>query len=132
MNKVIFDTNIWVSYFIKGKFDELVNLVIDDEMIVYSSKELIEELTEVLSRKKFSKYLSLPINEYIDFHKELVTIINTKPNYKDSPDPKDNFLFDLAIQSASKYIVTGDKILLALSEVEKVRLISLSAFKQLF
>ena len=53
--KIVLDTNIWVSYFIKARFDDLVNLIVDNELIVLTSVELIIELREVLGRKKFAK-----------------------------------------------------------------------------
>ncbi len=51
-NKSILDTNIWVSYIIKSKFEELVKLIIDNDLEIYTSQELIAELYEVLNRPK--------------------------------------------------------------------------------
>ena len=31
-NRTVFDTNIWVSYFIKGKFGELIDLIVDKDV----------------------------------------------------------------------------------------------------
>ena len=42
----------------------------------------------------------------------LTTFVETIPIYTHSPDPKDNFLFDLAIQTNSEVIVTKEKALL--------------------
>ena len=128
--RVVFDTNIWISFFISSKTDLLVDLIIDKNLLVHTSEELIKELEDVLSRKKFKKYLSLPIKEYIDFHKELCILYKTKPVSTECPDPKDNFLYDLAIQSKSKYIVTGDKVLL-LQNHPKFNFISLIQFKSI-
>jgi uncharacterized protein len=129
--RVILDTNIWISYYIKARFTDLVNLIIDNDLLVLSSYSLIEELEEVLSRKKFAQYLNLPIADYIDFHKDLVKVYKTKLLYFESQDPKDNFLFDLALQHNASHIVTGDKKLLALGEVKTATIISLTAFKNL-
>lgn len=106
----------------------MVNLVVDNNLIVYSSNELVAELTEVLGRAKFAKYLKLATTEYIDFHHDLVTHISVPLEYKGCPDPKDNYLFDLAIKTNS-IIVTGDKKLLAVSPLDGVELVSLTAFK---
>lgn len=129
--KIVLDTNIWVSYFIKARFDDLVNLIVDNELIVLTSVELIIELREVLGRKKFAKYLSLPVERYVDFHRELVEEVRVRPLYTASPDPKDNFLFDLVLQKQAGHLVTGDKKLLALKQVKNVDIISLTAFKAL-
>jgi uncharacterized protein len=130
--RVVLDTNIWITYIIKAKLDELVHLTIDNDITILTSNHLIDELSEVLSRKKFVKYLTLPIGEYIDFHKELSTNFPTIPTFTASPDPKDNFLFDLAMQAKGQYIVTGDKRLLDLDTIEGVQLITLSNFKAMF
>ena len=58
--KVIIDTNIWISFIISAKLDELVHLIIDNDITVYTATALEDELTEVLGRKKFIKYLKLP------------------------------------------------------------------------
>jgi len=51
--------------------------------------------------------------------------------FKDSPDPKDDYLFDLALQFEADYLITGDKKLLAMESVENVQVISLRDFKDL-
>ncbi len=70
--KVIIDTNIWISFIISAKLDELVHLIIDNDITVYTSAALEDELTEVLSREKFIKYLNLPVLEYVLFQKNYV------------------------------------------------------------
>ena len=130
--KVIIDTNIWISFIISAKLDELVHLIIDNDITVYTLAALEDELTEVLSREKFIKYLNLPVLEYVLFQKELCIAINILSLFQDSPDPKDNFLFDMAFQSDATHIVTGDKKLLDIQSINSIQLISLSNFKMLF
>lgn len=125
---IVLDTNIWVSYFISGRFVELSGLCTQRGFRVYSSTELTSELEEVLGRKKFNKYLKNPIPDYVDFHRSISYSIDTKAMFNGSPDSKDNFLFDLAIQSQAEFLVTGDKLLLGLLSVENIQLVSLSNF----
>ena len=129
-NKVVLDTNIWITYFIKGKEPELLELIFNNDLEVFTSNELQNELQEVLSRSKFKKYLNAPIENYIAFHRKVATKISPSKVIDFIPDPKDNFLFDLAIAADAGYVITGDKILLALKKVYKVQVISLSAFKK--
>ncbi|QQS30547.1 MAG: putative toxin-antitoxin system toxin component, PIN family [Sphingobacteriales bacterium] len=117
IQKVVFDTNIWVSYIIKARLTDLTRLILDNDLTIYRSEKLTQELTEVISRKKFSGYLSLPIINYISFYKSLTKNIKPKIVYGNSPDPNDNFLFELAIAAKATHIVTGDKILSALGTV---------------
>lgn len=44
----------------------------------------------------------------------------------------DNFLFDLAIQHQATHLVTGEKRLLALKELEEVQIIKLIELKAFF
>ncbi len=131
-NKFVLDTNIWVSFFIKAKFDALVTIILDNDLSVYTSQTLIDELTEVLSRKKFAKYLTLPIQEYVAFHSSLTILIETEALYQSSPDPKDNFLFDLAFKTNCEALVTGDKKLLELDSIDNVAIITLSDFLTMY
>ena len=127
-HSVVLDTNIWISFIIKSRLDELVEWVTEHEITLWSSPELVRELTEVLNRQKFSRYLTLPIADYLAFHQNLVRMLETKAVFSQSPDPKDNFLFDLALQSETLLIVTGDKRLLKVSPIDNVEIISLATF----
>lgn len=129
--RIVFDTNIWVSYFISKRFEELAKLILDKNITVFSTTELVEELKEVLSRPKFKNQITLPIERYINFHLQLVTFVSIKKVFTESPDPKDNFLYDLAFQTKSKLLVTGDRKLL-LFEVNDLETISLASFKTRF
>lgn len=129
--RIVIDTNIWVSYFINKRFEELAKLILDKNITVFSTAELLEELKEVLLRPKFNTQINLPIERYINFHLQLVTFVSINRVYKESPDEKDNFLYDLAFQTKSRVLVTGDRKLL-LFEVNDLETISLAAFKSRF
>jgi predicted nucleic acid-binding protein len=51
--------------------------------------------------------------------------------FKDCSDPKDNFLFDLAIQGKADYLVSGDKRVLETPlENKTLKLRTLTTFKE--
>lgn len=129
--RIILDTNIWVSYIIGRKLDEITKLILDHNLIVFSCNELEEELEEVLSRDKFTKVLHFKPDFYLNFIRNLTTIISISTNFQECPDKKDNFLFDLAIQSQSDFLVTGDKLLLDL-KVDNLKVVSFKQFRELF
>lgn len=106
--KVIIDTNVWVSYFMYKRFSELANIILNADAVVYTCDELIIEIIDVLGRKKFKKYIDLPIESYINFHNEIAINKKIVRKYKNSPDVDDNFLYDLAMQTNSKILVTKD------------------------
>lgn len=128
---IVLDTNIWVSYFMAGQHLSLVNIIYNNNLHVFTNSTLIAELQDVLNRPKIKKYLKVPISELINFHHELCILHKTKTEYLKSPDPKDNFLFDLAKQTRSKYVVTGDKTILA-QKPAGFSFISKTKFEKLF
>jgi putative PIN family toxin of toxin-antitoxin system len=106
-NRTVFDTNIWISYIIKFKYDELAVFVEKKDVRFLRSAPSLAELQDVLSRKKFQKY-EINFDRTIAFYKNLTEFCETQTLFKDCPDPKDNFLFDLALQGNAKYLVSGD------------------------
>jgi uncharacterized protein len=131
-NKVILDCNVWVSYILGKKLGELSKTVFTHNLSIYSSRPLASELEAVLARPKFEKYLQNPVNDYIVFHKELTVFYETTAHYTGISDAKDNYLFDLALQTQATYLVTGDKLLLDLKQVETVEIITWAQFRALY
>lgn len=128
--KAVFDTNIWISYFLGGKITELTEMVLFHEVSLYRAKELTNELKTVLSRKKFSKYLTLPMGRYLSMYENLTRLIEIEQSFEGCRDPKDNFLFDIAYQSSSDYLVSGDKDILETPIIPPLQVVTLSEFKK--
>jgi putative PIN family toxin of toxin-antitoxin system len=129
-NRTIFDTNIWITYIINDRYDELAALVEKNRVCFLRSIPSLEEFQEVLSRKKFQKY-GVDVNLAIAFYKNVTTYCATQPLFTDCPDPKDNFLFDLALQGNAKYLVSGDKKVLDTPvNSETLHITTLTGFKE--
>ena len=129
-NKTVFDVNIWISYFLTGKSEEIIDMVDNNDVLFYRSAQLMSELQEVINRPKFAKYFPNDTTEYILFVELLAEHFSTRAVFNQCPDPKDNYLFDLAYQSYSDYLVSGDKKVLAVPVAgHSLKLLSLSAFK---
>lgn len=124
----VLDVNIWVTFFIKNKMEQLVGHILDKQIVILTSPYLITELETVLARPKFASVLNAPVVEYINFHVRLSKVCVTTPLFQESPDPEDNYLFDLAVQYSADYLVTGDKNLLALKRVDDIQIITLDTF----
>jgi putative PIN family toxin of toxin-antitoxin system len=128
-NRTVFDTNIWVSYIISAKYDELESMLANNVNFLRSAPS-IAEFQEVISRKKFQKY-NVDVENTIAFYINLTEFCETKPLFSNCPDPKDNFLFDLAIQGNANYLVSGDKKVLETPiDSETLKLTTLTAFKE--
>jgi len=128
-NRTVFDTNIWISYMITAKYDELESMLAKNVHFLRSTPSL-EELKEVLTRKKFQKY-NVDIDKTIAFYINLTEFCETESFFSDCSDPKDNFLFDLSIQGNAKYLVSGDKkVLETPHNSEILTLLTLTSFKE--
>jgi len=126
--RTVFDTNNWVSYFIGKRTDEIVEMT-ERNVVFLHSMPSVEELKEVLSRKKFQKY-NFDIEDLMLFYTQISEFVKTKALFKNCPDPKDNFLFDLAIQGKADYLVSGDKKVLETPiNIDKLKVTTLTSFK---
>jgi len=128
-NKTVFDVNIWLSYFISGNTEKIIDMIENNDVFFYHSEELLSEFNDVINRPKFTKYFPKGTKEYILFIKRFSELFHTQAIFDQCPDPKDNYLFDLAYQSRSDFLVSGDKKVLAVPVKQSLKLLSLSAFK---
>jgi len=128
--KVVFDVNIFVSYIIGDRLGEIIDMVFNQNIRLYSNEEMRAELEDVLTRSKFKKYLTAPVAYYLDFFDKVTIPFTTILIFNDCSDPKDNYLFDLAYQTNARYLVSGDKKGLTTSVQKSLRVITLSVFKK--
>jgi putative PIN family toxin of toxin-antitoxin system len=62
----VIDVNIYISYILKDKLDELFIFLLEKDFEVFISIELINELKDVLLRDKFKKYLKKSPLEFVN------------------------------------------------------------------
>ncbi len=127
----ILDTNIWISFILNRQFYILARKIIEHKLDVVTCHELINELGNVLKRKKFEKYISEnDINEAIALHIKLCRFVVVDIQLDVLSDRKDNFIIALYHQCPSSIIVTGDKQLLSESIALQVNTIKFEYFKE--
>lgn len=129
--KVIFDTNIWISFLIGKRLQFLTGLIAKREIIIIFSDQLLLELRTVTKREKLKKYFPEPkVEELV----QLITAIGEKHQpiaaHKLSRDPKDDFLLDLVVSAKAHYLVTGDQDLLALHPFAGTQILSPADFEK--
>ena len=129
----ILDSNIWISYIITKRLHRLVALVQGSQLIILTSKQLIEEIRGVLSRQKFKKYIkTADVNEVIAIHIKLCRMIEINEARNWLSDKKDNFLLNLYDQGNATILVSGDKELLREATELNYHVLSFKEFKLLF
>lgn len=132
--RVIIDTNLFVSGIIllQGYPFELLELLRKNTYTLLTSKEIIEELEDVLKRPKFKRYkLSQErIVTLIRFvKKRSETTISTNKLAITIRDPKDKNLLSTAIEGKVDCIITGDEDLLVLSGDPKLGKLKITTAK---
>ena len=92
---------------------------------IFYSQPILEELSAVLTRKKFDRYCSLEerINFLFDFQRDAVSVA-VEIKTEACRDPKDNMLLEVALTVKADYLITGDKDLLVLSPFEHTNILT--------
>lgn len=124
--RVVFDTNILVSALL---FETSVPaqaffaaLSTGDVLL---SETLVNEINEVLQRKKLKKYISNEQRE--EFLIALVQsskLVDVIEMIDVCRDPKDNHVLELAVSGGAQVIVTGDSDLLILNPFESIQIVT--------
>jgi len=127
--KVIFDTNLWISFLITKNLSEIDELILDRKIKLLFSNELLEEFLTVAKRPKFTKYFTnedlKEILRLFDYYGKLIKV---KTKISESRDKNDNFLLSLAVDGKADFLVTGDSDLLILKKIKKTKIVSWSNF----
>jgi uncharacterized protein len=131
--KIIIDTNLWISFLISKKLKWLDSLILDKNIRLIFSKEVLDEFISVAARPKFSKYFAdNDVDELFRLLSKYSSIISVESSAVICRDPKDNFLLSLAIDSKADYLITGDEDLLQLGTIGRTSIVTILQFKQKF
>lgn len=128
-DRVIFDTNIWISYLISDEFVLLDKLIEEQLIVLVFSNELLEEFYEVAKRKKFMKYFTTKdLDTLIKFISTFAYFVNVRSEFTMCRDPKDNYLLSLSYDADATHLVTGDKDLLEMKYFYCTKIIDYSNY----
>ena len=130
-DRLILDTNVIVSAAISGKFEELISLRVIHNIEIYTCAKQLTELTRIFSKPTVRKFLASNPKLYIEIFKIIASDVTITERFDRSPDPDDNYLFDLAYTVKSHFIVTNDKPILNMKQVNKIRIISLRQLREI-
>lgn len=128
--RYVFDTNVIISalLFEDSKPAQAFQYALANAEVLLSL-DLLEELNEVLGRKKFNKYVTNEEREeFLEALIERAVLIEIIENVQECRDPKDDKVLELAINGDAQYIITGDRDLLVLNPFRNVRVITVEDF----
>ena len=129
-NRFVLDTNTLVSALIFGnsKPGEVLNKVRELGTMA-TSVETFAEISEVILRPKFDRYISSDRRNrfLLDFKKEAI-ILTISESITACRDPKDDKFLELAVAANASCIITGDDDLLVLHPFRKIPILKTSDF----
>lgn len=127
--RLVLDTNIVFSGLLwDGAPSRLINLIIHENIALFTSAELLGELNDVLMRDKHQHLIArggaTPSSLLIDYS-NLCHIVNPASlPVPIAPDPDDDWVIATALAAQADLIVTGDKPFLGVGAVGSIRIIS--------
>ena len=128
--RVVVDTNVWISRLLIA--DSVSAKAVDKALSqadVMVSDATIEELSDVLSREKFDRYVSVNDREhYLRRLLQVTTLVSVISEVTDCSDPSDNRFLALALDSESDVIVSGDADVLSLNPWRGIQVVSPAEF----
>lgn len=127
--KIVLDTNVYISAFLwGGRPKELLERAIEGKDQIYVSRQIKEEVFEVLKRPKFGideSTIELLIKEIEDIS-ELVVITDKIQTL--CRDIDDNAIVECAVGAKADYLITGDDDLLVLKSYRKIKIVGVSEY----
>lgn len=132
--RVVLDTNTVISGFLWGSYPrQILDLVRNQQIEIYTSSPLIEELLDVLSRPKFAQRLLAVIQEtpeaLVNNYINLVQIVEIHIVEKIIiNDPDDDQVLACAVSSSADYIISGDQDLLTLKLYQNIPIVTAREF----
>jgi putative PIN family toxin of toxin-antitoxin system len=114
LDRIVVDTNVFVSaVLLPGSVpSRTVDKVLDNAVLLFSDASMAE-LTEVLSRPKFDRYISAERRRV--FRGQLARAAEVVPIIRlvrECRDPKDDKFLEVALNGRADVIITGDADLL--------------------
>ena len=127
--KIVIDTNVMISaMFFGGKPRKLIDLLIKGRVAAYANGPILSEYREASEdfARKYHKPVSIPLPKIIG----KLCCIDTETEVHVCRDPDDDKFIGCAVDSGSKYIVSGDKDLLAVEKYGDVEIVTVADFLQ--
>lgn len=129
-NRFVVDTNVLISALLfKNSVPFRAIELAEKQGIILYSEATLNELEQVLNRKKFNKYLSLEDRQvFLLKFVSVSELVSITEKIAVCRDEKDNKFLELAVSGNANVIVTGDLDLLVLNPFQAVEIITPDIF----
>ena len=132
--RIVIDTNVFISALLikKSLPFQVVNIAFTQGIILYSDATFTE-LQQVLTRRKFDKYITLEERNIFLFKlANECESVEIQEKIRACRDVKDDKFLELAVNGKANLIVTGDSDLLVLNPFREIEIITPEVFVSLF
>ena len=126
--RVIFDSNIWVSFAIGKRLNELKMALTQPKVEVFVCQKLLWEVRVTTQKPKLRKYISQDRQKMLLELMKACQCVNIVEQISISRDPNDDYLLDLAATVGADFLVTGDNDLLILKNYRNTNIVSFASF----
>jgi putative PIN family toxin of toxin-antitoxin system len=126
--RVIFDSNIWISFAIGKRLNELRMALSHPKIEVFTCQKLLWEVGAVIQKPKLFKYISHDRLKMLSGLMQACQCVDIAEQISISRDPNDDYLLDLAAAADADFLVTGDNDLLVLKSYQNTSIVSFSSF----
>ncbi|MGK7953390.1 MAG: putative toxin-antitoxin system toxin component, PIN family [Xenococcaceae cyanobacterium] len=130
LRRFILDANVIISALLFKK--SLPRQALDKarkQGIVLMSQSIWSEISEVVARPKFDKYISSQERQlFLLVFEQAVRFVDIKETINACRDPKDDKYLELAVNGKAECIVTGDRDLLVLHPFREIPIITVAQF----
>ena len=132
--RVLLDTNIWISGLLwGGNPRRIIKLAMSEQITIYSSKLLIDELQATLAYPKLQRRLEKLAITAEELIVEVAAITQlSQPvaisNFSQLRDPKDKIVLETALSVPVEVIISGDEDLLILREFRQISIMATKQF----
>ena len=126
--RVIFDSNIWISFAIGKRLNELRIALTHPKVEVFVCQKLLWEVRVTTQKPKLLKYISQDRQKMLLELMRACQCVDIVEQISISRDPNDDYLLDLAVIVEADFLVTGDKDLLIFKNYQNTNIVSFASF----
>ncbi len=129
MKRIVLDTNVVVSAILWGGTPrKLFDLADAGQITLFTSIELLRELTGILARDKFAEKIAASgqsIDQIVDGYAAYTEIVRPADTPRIAPDPDDDVVLGTALAANAQMIVTGDGAFLAVGQWQDIDVVTI-------
>ncbi len=129
MDRIVVDTNVFISSFFGGKPKKIIDMWIDGQFTLCLSASIIEEYVLVLDR--FLGKYDNEIDELLKIFSSgynSIFVKNPKKLNIVKDDPDDNKFIECAVSLKAKYLISGDVHLKSIKSYLDIKILSPAEF----